>query len=163
MRGRTLAVLFVVGLVAVGTAVAATTGRWSTHLTNDQEIPTPIPTLAQGQAVFKLSDDGSALHYTLIASNIENVLQAHIHLRVNADAGTGGIVGWLYPDGPPAMLIPGRHDGVLAEGTITSANLVNALAGKEISDLVAALDSGLAYVNVHTTLNQPGEIRGNLP
>jgi hypothetical protein len=113
--------------------------------------------------VFKLSDDGSALHYTLIASNIENVLQAHIHLRVNADAGTGGIVVWLYPDGPPAMLIPGRHDGVLAEGTITSANLVNALAGKEISDLVAALDSGLAYVNVHTTLNQPGEIRGNLP
>jgi hypothetical protein len=163
MRGRTLAVLFVVGLVAVGTAVAATTGRWSTHLTNDQEIPTPIPTLAQGQAVFKLSDDGSALHYTLIASNIENVLQAHIHLRVYADAGTGGIVVWLYPDGPPAMLIPGRHDGVLAEGTITSANLVNALAGKEISDLVAALDSGLAYVNVHTTLNQPGEIRGNLP
>ena len=163
MRGRTLAVLFAVGLVAVGTAVASATGRWSTHLSTGQEIPTPIPTLAQGQAVFKLSADGSALEYRLIASNIVDVRQAHIHLRPAANVGTGGIVVWLYPDGPPAVLIPGRHDGVLAEGTITSGNLRGGLAGKEISDLVAALDSGLAYVNVHTTLNPPGEIRGNLP
>src|SRR5512145_1079021 len=120
MRGRTLAVLFVAGLVAVGAAVASANGRWSTHLTGDQERPNPVDTQAQGQVVYMLSDDGTSLHYKLIASNIENITQAHIHLRTSDTAPTGGIVVWLYPNTPPFQitLIPGRHDGNLSEGTI---------------------------------------------
>jgi hypothetical protein len=162
MRGRTIALLFVAGLVVVGAAVASVGGRWTTHLQGDQESPA-VDTLAQGQAIFKLSDDGTTLHYKLIASNIVDITQAHIHLRANAGAPNGGIVVWLYPSAPPLKLIPGRHDGELAEGDITAANFVNALAGQPMSALVAALDSGLAYANVHTSANPPGEIRGNLP
>jgi CHRD domain-containing protein len=161
MRGRTIVLLFVAGLVIVGTAVASANGRWSTHLTGDQEVPA-VETQAQGQAIFKLSDDGSTLHYKLIASNIENITQAHIHLRANAGAPTGGIVVWLYPNAPPAQLIPGRHDGVLAEGSITEDDFVNALDGASMETLVAALESGLAYANVHTSANPPGEIRGDI-
>ena len=162
MRGRTIALLFLAGLVVVGAAVAEVNGNWSTHLQGDQEFPA-VDTLAQGQATFKLSDDGTTLHYKLIASNIDNITQAHIHLRANADAPNGGIVVWLYPSAPPLQLIPGRHVGVLAEGDVTAANFVGALAGKDMATLVAALDSGLAYANVHTSANPPGEIRGNLP
>ena len=161
MRGRTLVLFFVAGLVAVGTAVASANGRWSTHLQGDQEVP-PVDTQAQGQATFKLSEDGSTLHYQLIASNIVDVTQAHIHLRASADAPTGGIVVWLYPSAPPLQLIPGRHDGVLAEGDVTEADFVGALAGQSMATLVAALESGLAYANVHTTAHPPGEIRGNI-
>jgi hypothetical protein len=161
MRGRTIVLLFVAGLVIVGTAVASANGRWSTHLTGDQEVPA-VETQAQGEAIFKLSDDGSTLHYKLIASNIENITQAHIHLRANAGVPTGGIVVWLYPSAPPAQLIPGRHDGVLAEGSITEDDFVNALDGASMETLVAALESGLAYANVHTTANPPGEIRGDI-
>lgn len=161
MRGRTLAVVFVAGLVAVGAAVASANGRWSTHLTGGQERPSPVDTLAQGQVMYKLSEDGTSIDYKLIASNIENITQAHIHLRTSDEAPTGGIVVWLYPSAPPAQLIPGRHDGVLAEGTITEDDFVNALAGQPFSALVTALENGRAYTNVHTTANPPGEIRGD--
>jgi hypothetical protein len=133
--------------------------NFRTHLTGSEEVP-PVTTNAQGQAIFRLSSDGTSLYYKLIASNIEDVLMAHIHL---APAGqNGGIVVWLYPDAPPAQLIPGRHNGVLAEGTITDANLVGALAGMTVADLVAEIMNDNAYVNVHTTANMGGEIRGQI-
>ena len=60
----------------------------------------------------------------------------------------------------------GRFDGVLATGTITAADLVAPLAGHPLSDLVAAIQSGHAYVNVHTndgvapTNTGPGDFPG---
>ena len=64
-------------------------------------------------------------------------------------------------------------DGVLASGTFTAANLVGPLAGHPLSELISAMRSGGAYVNVHTndgvapTNTGPGdfpggEIRGQL-
>jgi hypothetical protein len=43
--------------------------------------------------------------------------------------------------------------------TITSADLQVPLAGKHISDLVKLRKNGGAYINVHTSQNQNGEIR----
>jgi hypothetical protein len=164
MRRRTLAVLFIAGLVAVGAAIAGLNRNWSTHLNGAMEVPIR-DTNAQGQAIFHLSDDGSSLDYKLIASNIENVFQAHIH---NGVPGMNGpIVVWLYPStapvpGPPAG---GRTDGVLAEGTITAANLVGPLAGRPLADLIALLNGGAAYVNVHTSdgVEPPNEGPGDFP
>jgi hypothetical protein len=120
----------------------------------------PVDTDAQGQATFKLSKDGESIEYKLIASNIDNVLMAHIHL---APAGVnGGIVVWLYPDGPPPQLIQGTFNGVLAQGVITEADLVGDLAGQDLDALVDAMLAGNTYVNVHTTANPGGEIRGQL-
>ncbi len=44
----------------------------------------------------------------------------------------------------------GRTNGVLAQGTITAADLVGPLAGHPLSDLISAMRAGNAYVNVHT-------------
>jgi hypothetical protein len=130
-----------------------------THLSGDEEVP-PRDTNAQGQATFQLSKDGSTLSYKLNVANIENVTQAHIHM---APAGSnGGIVAWLYPAAPPAMLIPGRTQGTLTEGSITAANLVNALAGQPLGALLNAMQAGNTYVNVHTSQFPPGEIRGQI-
>ena len=165
-----LAAAFVVGLVVVGGAVAGLNANWSTHLTGDQEVPPAgvvIETKAQGQAIFRLSQDGSTLHYRLIASNIDNAFMAHIHV---GQAGTNGPIGvWLYPStaiGPPGPLGSGRHDGVLKEGEITAANFTGPLAGMTMADLVELLDTGGAYVNVHTndgvapTNTGPGDFPG---
>ena len=160
MRARIVGVAFVLGLAAVGVATAGMNDHWGTHPTGDGEVP-PNASQAQAQANFKLSKDGSSLSYRLNVANIENVLQAHIHM---ARAGANGpIVAWLYPSSPPAQLIPGRSSGTLGEGTITAASLVGPLAGQPLSALVNAIDSSNAYVNVHTTQFPPGEIRGNLP
>ena len=129
------------------------------NLKGRHEVP-PVDTRAQGEAIFKLSKDGSTLHYKLIVANIYNVFMAHIHW---ADASSNGpVVAWLYPGSPPASLIPGRTQGVLAQGTITASDLVGPLAGMTMADLVAEIEKGMTYVNVHTTQNAPGEIRGQI-
>jgi hypothetical protein len=143
-----------------------------THLDGDDENP-PRPTLAQGQAIFRISDDGQSVAYTLIAANIDNAFMAHIHV---APVGVNGpIVEWLFPSTAP---VPGpagtgRFDGVLASGTFTAANLVGPLAHHPLSDLISAMRNGGAYVNIHTDdgIAPPntgpgdfpgGEIRGQL-
>lgn len=128
-----------------------------THLSGDNEIPVR-DTRAQGQLKLQLADDGESIAYQLIASNIENVLQAHLHLAP-ADS-NGPIVAWLYPAGPPATLIPGRHDGVLASGDITT--LVGPLEGAEIQVLWEQIKAGRVYGNVHTVRFPPGEVRGQV-
>jgi CHRD domain len=149
MRLRTLAVLFAAGLVAVGVAVAGINGNWSDHANGAQEVP-PRDTQGQAQAIFHLSPDGTALDYKLIASNIDNVFMAHIHME--APGVNGPIVVWLYPSTAPVAgpVGAGRIDGVIATGTITAADLVGPLAGHPLSDLVQAMSTGNAYVNLHT-------------
>jgi hypothetical protein len=135
--------------------------NFRTHLTGDAERPTPNNSRAQGQAIFRLSADGSELHYKLIVANIENVTQAHIHCCATTEA-NAGVVAWLYPSGPPSQLIPGRTQGVLREGVITQASLVGSLKDQPLSVLLDSIASGLAYVNVHTLQFPPGEIRGQI-
>jgi hypothetical protein len=144
MRTRLVGFLFLTGMAVVGTAVAGLNANWSTHASGSREVP-PRATSGQTQAIFHLSDDASELQYKLIASNIENVVASHIH--VGASGVNGPIVAFLYGTAAPGA---GRTDGVLAEGTITAANLIGPLAGKSLADLIALLDSGGAYVNVHT-------------
>jgi hypothetical protein len=149
MRGRLLLGLFVLGLAGVSVAAAGLNGNWSDHANGSQEVP-PRDTQGQAQAIFHLSTDGSSLEYKLNASNIDNVFMAHIHM---AGPGVNGmIVVWLYPSTAPVAgpLGAGRTDGVLAEGTITAADLVGPLAGHPLSDLVQAMRDGQAYVNLHT-------------
>ena len=106
--------------------------------------------LARGSAIFQLNAAGDTLTYKLIVANIDNVFMAHIHRA--APGVNGPIVVWLYPSTAPTPgpVGQGRIDGVIAEGTITAANLVGPLAGHPFSDLLTALRSGNAYVNAHT-------------
>jgi CHRD domain len=134
-----------VATAVAATAVAAFNQNFSTHLKGTNERPEPRETNAQGQALFHLSEDGTTLEYKLIVANIDNVGAAHIHL---GDAETAGpVVAFLYGNAPAGG---GALDGVIAEGTITAADLIGPLAGHPLSDLVAAIQAGNAYVNVHT-------------
>ena len=93
-------------------------------------------------------------------NNLENADRVHIHL---APAGVNGpVVAWLYPGGPPASLLEGKTNGMLASGVITEENLLGPLAGESFEALISAMEGGAAYVNVHTTKNPGGEIRGQI-
>lgn len=161
MRRRIGLTLLLTGALLMGLAVPATAGGasrvYTTHLVGELD---GTDSAGQGQAVFRVAKDGMSVDYTLIAANIENVTMAHIHLAATPGA-NGGIVVWLYPSAPPPALIGGRFDGVLGRGTFSRSNLVGALAGQPLAALVAALEDGRAYVNVHTTAHPAGEIRGN--
>jgi CHRD domain len=171
-RTRTIGFVAAAILLTGGTALAANTKNFGTHLHGDEEVPAR-QTRAQGQATFQVSEDGTAIHYKLNVANIENVTAAHIHL--GAPGVNGGIVVFLYPNTTGPALPPdgGRIQGRIAEGTITAANLVGPLAGQPLSELIDAIDAGNTYVNVHTDdgVAPPntgsgdfpgGEIRGQL-
>jgi len=132
----------------------------STHLSGDHENPANT-SQAQGQAMLTVSADRLSVSYKLIASNIDNIVQSHIH--IGSAAVNGPVVVFLYG------LVPaggGRHDGVLAEGTFTAANLIGPLSGHPLADLLTALEAGNTYVNVHTndgvapTNTGPGDFPG---
>ena len=144
MRARMVGLVFVLGLVAVGAAVAGANRNWSTHANGSMEVPAR-DTSGQAQAIFQLSKDGTELEYKLIASNIENVVQAHIH--AGAPGVNGSVIVFLYGLVPPGG---GRTDGVLSEGTITEDDFVAPFTELTLDELVDMMDSNLAYVNVHT-------------
>lgn len=129
-------------------------------LNGGEEVP-PRDTNARGNATFSLSEDGLTLSYKLIVANIDNVVASHIH--IGPQGVNGPVVLFLFGTAPSGG---GRSDGVLAQGTATAANLVGPLAGHPLSDLIAAMSSGGAYVNVHTndgvapTNTGPGDFPG---
>ena len=144
---RKLATLIAAGLVVLavaGLAIAGVNGNFFAHGKGSDEVPARDSN-GQAQAIFHLSDDGAQLEYKLNVANIENVVASHIHM---APVGVNGpIVAFLFGPAAPGG---GRTEGTLAEGTITAANLIGPLAGHPLSDLVSAIESGNAYVNVHT-------------
>ena len=165
-------------LFAMGGNSASNLG---THLTGDEEVclPAQCPTVtpavsqAQGQAIFRVNDDGSAVDFKLIASNIDNAFMAHIHCA--AAGANGPIRMWLFPvvgtSGPVggAPLIIGPHNGVLATGTFNPTGVTC----PDGTALLTAIRNGGTYVNVHTNDGAGasntgpgdfpgGEIRGQL-
>lgn len=148
-----------VGLAGVGvasTGVSAARGHpqnFRAHLSGDEEVP-PVDTDARGQAIFQFSGNAGELKYKLIVANIENVVAAHIHCGAPGVNGPVGVT--LFTGGPTS------DDGVLAEDTVTSPDDGNGCGWETLDDVVDAIESGEAYVNVHTVANPPGEIRGQV-
>jgi hypothetical protein len=162
MKRPLVASLVAAGAFAVGGIALAGTTQFRGHLTTSEEVPAPVNVVGTPEGVIKLklAPDGQSVRYDLkITDPIQNVLMAHLHLGQPGE--TGGIVVWLYPAGPPAMLIPGETFGHLATGVITVDNLVGAL-DNNWEGFVAALESGGLYANVHTSANMPGEIRSQV-
>lgn len=112
------------------------------NLSGTQEVP-PVQTQATGRATFAYNAQTRVLNYTLEVSNIQNVTGAHIH---RGAAGVNGPVAYsLLPAG-----------GTLAPGAPVSGQVTVSAA-----DETLLLNGGM-YVNVHTTQNPGGEIRGQI-
>jgi hypothetical protein len=137
------------------------TRHLETDLKGRNEVP-PHTTPASGEAVFKVSDDGS-VSYKLFVEDIRNPFMAHIH---RAAAGVNGpIVVWLFPSTAPVPgpASSGLRDGLLAEGTFTATDLVGPLKGGTLAALLDAIRAGNAYVNVHTSDGSKTFAPGNFP
>jgi hypothetical protein len=156
--------------------------NFGTHLNGTEEVltvaagaPHPSQSNAQGQAHFTVNDDGT-VNFKLIASNIDNVVQSHIHCGRFGQNGPIRI--WLYPNigtSGTALTGPtGPQNGVLAEGTFDPTGVICPAANVGTNmPVLDAIRAGLAYVNVHTNdgVAPPnsgpgdfpgGEIRGQL-
>ncbi len=158
MKRRLCALMVLAGLLVLAFASGA---QAQVEIFKARLIDSPnVTTEGSGQALFTLAADGASLDYELTVADLSNVTMAHIHL---APLGQDGpVVVWLYPEGPPAQLIPGVSTGLLARGTVTAASLVGPLEGMTMADLRREMRAANTYVNVHTSQQPTGEIRGQI-
>ena len=125
-------------------------------LTGGAERPNPVTTSATGSAFFDV--EGSTVRFRVEVENIQNVTFAHIH--VGGTAVAGPIVVFLFDAGGTPRSFTTR--GVLAEATVTQADIRAAGGIATLEALLNAMEAGNTYVNVHTTANPAGEIRGQI-
>ena len=116
MRRTLVALLTGASVLGLGTMAVAADSTLLAHLSSENEVPAN-DSLAVGNAVFHLSDDGTELGFKLIVANINNVVQAHIHL--GPEGVNGPVVAFLYGPVAPGG---GRVQGPIGAGTITAAN-----------------------------------------
>lgn len=139
-----------------GDGMGAVSSQFQATLSGDNEVPS-ITSNVTGTATLTLSEDGSTLDYTVTVDGDAdvNITMAHIHLG-GADV-NGAVVAFLFdPETAEAA------DNLEFSGSLTAADLVADLAGMDLSELVANLESGGAYVNVHSEGNEGGEVRGQI-
>lgn len=115
-------------------------------MTGVQEVPA-VTTTATGTAYLTLIGS-SALNFRIEVANITGVTAAHIHGPAPAGVATGVLVP-LY-----SSAATGAFTGTLVQGTAPAPS------GITFDSLLVLLRNANAYVNVHTTANPDGEIRG---
>lgn len=141
--------------------------RFETQLSGLHEDPLVLSTTGSGRFTATLDAAGTTLSYELSYAALEgNVLQAHIHFGGNHQS--GGIMVFLCsnlgngPEGTQAC--PAAPATV--KGSITSASVIGpagqGISAGDFAALLTALRTGTAYANVHSSLYQGGEIRGQV-
>ncbi len=119
---------------------------FSATLSGGAEVPA-IKTAGSGS--FDATLEGDTISFELVAVDIIGVTQAHIHIGPADD--NGPVTAFLFG------LVAEGVDGVQVPGTITAADLIGPLEGGTIADLVAEMEAGNAYVNVHTVAIPAGD------
>ncbi|HZM21441.1 MAG TPA: CHRD domain-containing protein [Anaerolineales bacterium] len=146
-------------IASVAYASPAASQDFGARLIGAEEVP-PRNTDATGVATFQLSQDETALSYTVSVADIENVFAAHIHCGAKRVNGPVGVTLFMGPVGGGAI------SGTLAKGTITAPDPGNACGWADLAAVVAAMNTGNTYVNVHTndgvapTNTGPGDFPG---
>lgn len=171
MKKALALLLLTAGLVAVVAASVAFAdddeGKNSFKATlngyNEVVGPGSVSTGARGTFRAKLTDDGTALEFTLTYSGIEGgtAFQAHPHF---AQRHVGGNIFGFFCGGPKP---PCPTPGGTVEGTWTAADVIGpggqGVEAGSFGEFVRALRAGAVYINVHATPSYPaGEIRGQV-
>ena len=144
--------------------------RFVAAMSGAAQLPEPTDSKATGEVTLTVQDGGKKISYTVTVTGLDNAASAELHL--GGPNMNGPVVAKLFPVHGAAPK-KGPFSGVLAEGTITAADLLGPMVGSPLSDLVDELNAGSAYVNVHTNdgVGPPnsgpgdyrlGEIRGQL-
>lgn len=150
--------------VAAGAAPSDRITVVKAAMAGGQEVPNPVATDGFGRAVFVIDHDRQIVRYAVIAARIDEVTESHVH--IGSTGVNGPPVAFLFDyDGVPLNIgtaTEGTSHGFSATGVITAADLLGTVPGLTMAGFIEALESGNAYVNVHTLDFVPGEIRGQI-
>ena len=141
-------------IALVAPTVSAESTGFVAPMSHAQEVGVVNAPGAGGMASFRL--EGSTLHYRIDVRRLTSpAVMSHIHGPAGRHADAGVSV-WLCqtaafpgPSGTPQC--QATTNGLLVSGSVAVT-----------ADQIALLESGQAYVNVHTGTHLPGEIRGQV-
>ena len=137
----------------MGGDMSSSTVVFSTTITATQEVPTPeaeTPATAIGSGSLLYNADEGTLHFAFAYRGLSDAAVA-AHFHNGAPGSTGPVVQTIC--GGPEPAIVGDCPG--ASGFLQGTWDVP-------QDMVDALMAGELYFNIHTPLNGPGEIRGQI-
>ena len=161
-----VAVIAVLGVV--GAAVATGGRRINERLTRLQRAAAAISTSGSGKFEGSFSRFGGKFTYKLSYRDLEGpVTQAHIHFGAENH---GGGHQRVPVHEPRATARPARRRArrlrrrsrARSSPRTSSARPARASAPGEFDELMDALEAGVTYVNVHSTLYPGGEIRAQI-
>lgn len=137
----------------MGSETPSSTVVFSTTITATQEVPTPAaetPATAVGSGTLLYNPDEGTLQFAFSYRGLSDAaVAAHFH---NGAPGTAGPVVQTICGGPEPAIV-GECPG--ASGFLQGMWDVP-------EDMVQPLMTGKLYFNIHTPLNEPGEIRGQI-
>ena len=144
---RRIAVLLSAAVVAAGIAAAiglakpaVSTTKFTATLTADQEVPKPHGVSSKAGGTFTATLNGKTMQWKLTFQGLSGAAtQAHIHLGAKGHSG-------------PVLI---ALCGAGCRSPVSGATIVSPA-------VVKTLQTGGTYVNVHTSRNPGGEIRGQL-
>lgn len=152
VRGFVAALVIALLIADAPPALGAERQVFKTKLTAAAEVQDP-PVASSGRATAKLRTDGFNVIFGLLWANLtSDATAAHIHCGA---AGTNGPVGVTLFSGSmgTSNTIKGNFDAPDPE---------NACGWATVGDVLAAIEAGNAYVNLHTVNYPAGELRGQL-
>jgi hypothetical protein len=152
MTMRPTAVLAgLIAALALASAAYAQELKFEAELSGAAERPTPVVTEGVGEAKFE--SDGASVDFELKWDDLTTpAFAAHIHCGGPEESGPVGVT--LFA---AAMDTEGE-----VQSTFTAPDSGDACGWEDLADVLGAMATGDAYVNVHTTQHPGGEIRGQI-
>jgi len=132
---------------------------YKAEMSAQKEVP-PVQSSASGLAEFTPAENGT-MKYRINGTGVSEaagITSAHIYS--GSEGNNGEVVADLWKT--PQSKDKDTTYGVIFRGNVTDSLLKGPLQGGTLDDLMALMDSGDAYVNIHTIAHPDGEIRGQL-
>jgi hypothetical protein len=174
MSRRTIAFLVGFVVLALGVASLALAGdgkgkddgkgdkrtTWTANLIGYNEVPALN---SKGRATLNLALDKGTLTFKLEYSGLSgNPAAAHVHI---GQVGVSGGVSFFFCGGGGKPACPASTSGTI-NGTVVAADVIGPTAqgfsAGDLDSVIAAIQHGLGYANMHTANFPAGEIRGQL-
>jgi hypothetical protein len=138
-------------------AFAQVQQNFTANLVGEDVVP-PTNTKATGTSEFTLSSDGMSMNYEVYVKEINGIILAQIYQGQEGENGPAVSTLIRFKDITPS----GPVNGLLTQGVITADELQGPLSGKQVSDLTELMENNNTYVEIQTTENPNGEIRGQI-
>ena len=132
------------------------TESFGSALTGAAERPTPVTTGTTGNTTVTITND-TTITYVITLQNATGITAAHIHVGGPEVAGAVLVPLFASPTAPVNVA-----NGTLVEGRITAGTMPANSLGLGFESLKGLIRGGGTYVNVHSTANPAGLVRGQL-